>query len=346
MPEALSAARLAVVERTLDDARRSLGIPGLSAAMALGPEHLWSKGFGVANVEKDVPAAENTVYRLASVSKTITAVAALQLAAEGKLDLDSAVQRYVPDFPKKQWPITSRHLLTHQSGFRHWTLEEWASTEHYSSISAALEPIQNDPLIFEPGTQDSYSSIGYTVLGRVIEGASGRSYMAYVRDKIFAPARMTHARDDDARAVVPQRAAGYKRDGTGRLRTSIASDTSGKLPAGGLLATAPDMARFGASLMAGELLDKATFNRMCTAQTLKNGTPVSVGLGFRVTEHRAQLECWQQGAQPEVSGLLYLRPRRGVAVALFCNLENMPGALLDIARRLADVATARNPAPR
>jgi CubicO group peptidase (beta-lactamase class C family) len=320
-----------------------LGIPGLSAAVVVGSEGVWSRSFGRADLDRNVPATDRTVYRLASISKTITAVAALQLAEAGTLDLDAPVQTYVPGFPRKQWPITSRHLLTHQSGLRHWSADEWTQTRHFTSLAEALVPIQDDPLLFEPGTRARYSSVGYTVLGRVVEGASGQDYLSYVRKNVFERAGMTDAREDDARAA--NRAKGYARDGAGRLRPSALSDTSGKLPAGGLVSTAPDLARFGAALLRGALVRPATVTRMCTPQTTRSGETVSIGLGPRVTQHRAQLECWQQGAQPEVSGLLYLRPSKGVAVAILCNLENVPDALLDLAREIADIVTARR-APR
>jgi CubicO group peptidase (beta-lactamase class C family) len=126
----------------------------------------------------------------------------------------------------------------------------------------------------------------------------------------------------------------------------VFSDTSGKLPAGGLVATAPDLARFGGALLRGELLAPATATRMCSATTTRTGESVSVGLGPRVTQYRGQRECWQQGAQPEVSGLLYLRPSGGVSVAILCNLEGVPDALLELARQIADVVVAEAPAAR
>jgi CubicO group peptidase (beta-lactamase class C family) len=317
-----------------------LGVPGLTVAVVLGPDLVWVKGYGRADLENDVPAAERTVYRLASISKAVTAVAVLQLADAGKLDLDAPVQKYVPAFPTKRWPLATRHLLMHQSGMRHWSADEWAQTRRFTSLAAALALIKDDPLAFEPGTKASYSSVGFTLLGSVIEGASGESYLSYVRKHVFARAGMQDARDDDALAIVPGRAGGYARDGGGRLRRSVFSDTSGKLPAGGLLASAPDLARFGGALLRGELLAPATAAQMCTATTTRTGESVSVGLGPRVTRYRGQLECWQQGAQPQVSGLLYLRPSRGVSVAILCNLEGVPDALLELARQITDAVTA------
>ena len=340
--EALAAPALALVERAIRGATSRLSIPGLSVALVLDPDRSWAAGYGRADLENDIPATEGTIYRIASISKTVTAVAALQLADAGKLDLDAPVQRYVPALPPKRWPITPRHLLTHQSGLRHWTAEEWAETRHFTSLAAGLALIKDDPLLFEPGTRASYSSVGYTLLGSVVEGASGQGYLAYVRENVFARAGMRDARDDDTRAVIPRRATGYARDGSGRRRKSLFSDTSSKLPAGGLISTAPDLARFGAALLRGELVAPATMTRMCTAQTTRDGQVVSAGFGVRVTRHRGQLECWQQGAQPEVSALLYLRPSQGVSLAILCNLESVPEALLDLARQIADVAAAND----
>jgi CubicO group peptidase (beta-lactamase class C family) len=344
--ETVPPASVALVEQAIRVAMSRLGIPGLSIALVLGPDRSWAAGYGRADLEKNIPATEGTIYRLASISKTVTAVAALQLADDGKLDLDAPVQTYVPGFPRKLWPVTSRHLLTHQSGLRHWSAEEWAQTRHFTTLAAAVELFKDDPLLFEPGTLAAYSSVGYTLLGRVVEGASGQEYLAYVRKNVFARAGMRDARDDDALAIIPRRTAGYAKDQSGHLRHSVRSDTSGKLPAGGLLATAPDLARFGGALLRGELVAPATVTRMCTAQTTRNGHLVSTGLGPRVTHHRGQLECWQQGAQPEVSGLLYLRPSRGVSLAILCNLEGVPEALLDLARQIADVVTAAEPSRR
>src|SRR5687768_15668376 len=103
-----------------------LGIPGLTAALVLKGELVWSGGFGTADIENQLPARPETVYRLASVSKPITAAAVLQLAERGKLDLDAPIQKYVPAFPDKGLPITVRQLLAHQGGIRHVSQEEWS----------------------------------------------------------------------------------------------------------------------------------------------------------------------------------------------------------------------------
>ena len=134
------------------------------------------------------------MYRLASVTKPITATAVLQLVEAGKVDLDAPIQRYVPAFPEKQWPVTVRHLLSHQSGIRNWTDEEFHNTRHFASIAESLAVFKDDPLLFEPGTRTQYTSLGYNLMGAVVEGVSGKPFLDYL-----ARARV-RARGDGGRA--------------------------------------------------------------------------------------------------------------------------------------------------
>lgn len=337
--EALPAARIQAIDKSMAAAMARLGIPGLTAAVTLGGEHVWSKGYGLADVENEVPADEDTMYRLASVTKPMTAVAVLQLVERGKLDLNAPVQRYAPSFPEKTWPITARLLLSHQAGLRHWNDDEWGLTRHYASLDEALGLFKDDTLLFEPGSKAQYSSPGYNLLGRVVEGASGQSYLTYLRENVFAPAGMDSARNDDVLEIIPHRARGYARTGGGELRNSRLSDTSNKTAGGGLIATAADVARFGSALLDGKLLQKPTLLRMCTRQKTRDGRATEYGLGLHVTEKRNQLEAWHQGGQPQVSTVLYLRPARGLSVALLCNLEGVSLQLVDLAREVSDLAT-------
>jgi CubicO group peptidase (beta-lactamase class C family) len=125
--------------------------PALSAAVVKDNQLIWSKGYGFADVEQKLPARSDTVYRLASVTKSITAIAVMQLVEAGKLDLDAPIQQYCPSYPQKQWTVTSRHLLTHMAGVRHNKWGETTSTRHYASITDAIAVFKDDALLFEPG---------------------------------------------------------------------------------------------------------------------------------------------------------------------------------------------------
>lgn len=328
------------IERIIRVEMERQKIPGLSVAVVTDHRLRWAKGFGMADVENSVPATEATVYRLGSISKTITAVAAAQLAERGRLDLDAPIQKYCPAFPEKPWPITTRHLLGHLSGIRHYrNEEEVTSTRHYTNLRETLDIFKNDPLLFEPGTRFSYTTYGYNVIGCVIEGASGMSFMDYVRENIFKPAGMDRARDDNAFDIIPHRAQGYRRTSTGQLRNSPLADTSNKIPGGGLCSTVIDLARFAIAVQTGRLVRQQTLQEMWTRQRTRDGQQTSYGLGWSLSEHNGRKEVFHTGGQPRVSTVLYMQPERGLAVVVMSNLER--AALLPLARQIADLLSRR-----
>jgi CubicO group peptidase (beta-lactamase class C family) len=335
----LPAAQASGLEAAILSALPRLGAPGLSVAVVKDRELRWSAGYGLADLENEVPATPLSVYRLASVAKPITATAVLQLAERGKLDLDAPIQRYVSGFPEKPWPITSRQLLAHQSGVRNWTREEFHNTRRFTSIAESLEPFKDDALLFEPGTSTQYSSLGFTLLGAVMEGAGGASFIDQLRASVFQPAGMETARDDSVFAIVPHRARGYFRHGDGTLANAPLTDTSNRIPGGGLVANVEDVARFASALQRGVLLKPETLQAALTAQKLRGGRATGYGLGWvvgrRETRRGARREAYHVGGQPQVSSVLYMQPDEGVAVAILANLEGVENALLDLARQAA-----------
>ncbi len=335
-PSGLPPAKVEAVETLLRAEVGRLGIPGLTAVVATGGAIRWEGAYGHADIENQVPARPLTVYRLASISKTMTAVAVLQLVEQKKLDLSAPIQKYVPAFPPKTFPVTAQLLLSHQGGIRGYEGEEWISTRHYPSVSAALDIIKEDPLAYEPGTRFLYSTHGYTLLGAAVEGASGESFLEYLARHVFEPAQMETARSDDVFAIIPNRAQGYERkDGT--LRNSSLTDTSSKIPGGGLCGTAEDVARFGIALTEGALLSRPSVNAMLAPQHTRDRTASGHGLGLFVARYRGLREAWHTGAQQRVSNVLYLRPDQRLVIVLMSNLEGQAPALVDVARKLADL---------
>jgi CubicO group peptidase (beta-lactamase class C family) len=256
-------------------------VPGLSVAVIDLGHVIFTQGYGFADIENGVPATADTVYRIASISKSITATAAMKLVEAGKLDLDVPVQKYCSDFPKKPWPITARELLSHQSGIRDYRKdEESINTRHYTSIKEALTQFANDPLEFEPGTKMQYTSYGYIVLGCVLEGASGTSYDRYMHQAIFEPAQMPATRLDDVFAIIPHRARGYRIAAGGELQNAIFVDVSNKPPGSGINSSTKDMGNFVAALYSAKLVSKATLDQMLTPAPTRDGKPTIYGLGF------------------------------------------------------------------
>ena len=319
----LPAEKIKLIEAAIAAEMSKQNIAGLSVAVVTDNQLRWSNGYGFADLENFVPAKAGTVYRLASISKSITAVAVMQLAERGKLDLDAPVQKYCPAFPEKQWPVTARHILAHLSGIRHYqSEEEFASTRRYDSISAGLDMFKNDPLLHEPGVKYTYTTFGYSVLGCAVEGASGQKFADFTRDNIFKPAGMDRMRVDSINELIPNRAQGYRRARDGQLRNSDIADNSYKLPGGGFASTVEDLAKLAIAVQTNSILKKETGEQMLTGQKLRDGKETSYGLGWSVQTQNNQKLVGHSGAQQRVSTFLHMIPARAFAMAIMVNVED------------------------
>jgi CubicO group peptidase (beta-lactamase class C family) len=333
----LSRDKVEALEKAISSEMSRQNIPGLSVAVVTDNQFRWANGYGLADLENFVPAKATTVYRLGSISKPITAVATMQLVERGKIDLDAPVQKYVPGFPQKPWPITVRQLLGHMSGIRHYKGDEMAITRHYTNLVDGLEIFKNDPLLYEPGTKFFYSTYGYNLLGCAIEGATGIRYVDYVRENIFRPAGMDHIRADDVNEIIPNRAQGYSKTESGGLRNSGLADTSYKIPGGGFCSTVVDLARFAIALQNGILVKKYTLEQMWTRQKTRGGQQVDYGLGWAIDDQNGVKRVAHGGGQQRVTTFLAMIPEKRVAIILMTNLEGASG-LAPFAYRLAEIA--------
>lgn len=332
----LPAEKIKQIETIISAEMERLKIPGLSVAVVTGARVRWSNGYGLADVENNVPAKSATVYRLASVSKPITAVAVMQLAERGKIDLDARVQKYCPAFPEKQWPITTRQVLAHLSGIRHYKSdEEFNSTRRFESIKEGLSMFKDDPLLHEPGAKMTYTTFGYTLLGCVVEGASGAKFADYVRENVFAHAGMERTRADSVADIIPNRAQGYRRTEGGELKNSPLADNSYKVPGGGFVSTAEDLAKFAVAIETYKLLRRETTEQMFTSQKTADGKETRYGLGWGVGTHAGTRAIGHSGAQQRVSTVLNMLPDRGIAVAVLANVEDV--RLEELTLKISDV---------
>lgn len=203
--------------------------PGLSIAVVEDEAIVFEKGYGFADLENFAPAIAATVYPTASLAKPITAVAVMQLAENGKIDLDAPIQRYVPGFPQKTSTITVRDLLRHTGGVRQQKPDDFDG-RHCDTLSDALGAFAADPLEHRPGERFRYSNHGYILLGLAVERVSGMRFVDYVRASVFEAAGMRHTRADDPHAIIPNRADGYAKTKAGELRKVDWVDTSCWIP--------------------------------------------------------------------------------------------------------------------
>ena len=300
--------------------------PGFVIGIADGDTN-WIRAFGYADLENKTAMTPDASFRIASLTKSMTAVAVLQLAEAGKIDLDAEVQTYVPYFPRKPWPVTIRQLLGHVGGISHYknrALEQHIKEHHTTRESVAI--FENFDLVAEPGTKFSYSSYGYVLLGAVIEAASGQPYETYLREKIWKPLGMKDTRMDDPIAIIPKRVRGYQiKDGSAVNSEFI--DVSSRFAAGGLRSTVPDMLRFARGLMSDRLITRRSRDLMFTSMTTRDGKLTDHGMGmftlpiFPVLDTNGRFAVTNSGGQQETRTFLLLFPERNVVLMTAMNFE-------------------------
>lgn len=313
------------------------GVPGIGYAIAIDGRPLLANGVGLADVENDVPATGETVFRLASISKPVTAICVLQLVQQGKLDLEADVKGYVPEWPQKQWPVSVRQLLAHTAGVRHYRPGEIESTQHFGSQREGLVRFAADDLLDEPGTKYRYSTYGYALAAAAVEARAETTFADFLRRFVAEPAGAPSLQDDDPARVIPHRAAGYVRL-RGELRNSALMDSSYKLGGGGLCANPGDLARVFAALLDGRLLDAERLRLLTTEQKTRDGKGTGYGLGLSLGTRDGRREWSHSGAQSRVSTGAVLRPDSRVVAVAMCNLERVKA--MELARTLADLAEA------
>jgi serine beta-lactamase-like protein LACTB, mitochondrial len=345
--EKLSPQRQTAFEDAISKFMAANKVPGLSVALVERGQLLWSKGFGLANLEDESPATPQTLYRLGSVSKPLTATAAMQLWERGKLDLDAPIQKYCPAFPEKPQPITTRELLGHLGGIRHYKSEspddpEISNTKHFDDpIAGGIQFFANDPLVAPPGTHFNYSTYGYTLVGCVIQGASGEKYASEVHENVFVPAGMTSTRTDDHYAIVPHRAGFYAKDKSGAVVNADFLDSSYKIPGGGWLSSAEDMGRFESAILTGKLLKRRTLVLMWTTQKPSDGAKDDYGLGWGIGEQDHVVTVGHDGGQQGTSTAFVLAPAQGEGIVVLSNLEDAD--TVSLANDLLKIALATEP---
>ncbi len=327
------------IERVLAQTMTTHQIPGASIGIVMNGVPVWTHGYGMADLEGNAVATDATEYRLASISKPLSAVAAMTLVEQHKLDLDAPIQKYCPAFPQKQSPITMRELLSHTAGIRHYkdkdpdTPHGAENTKHFDSLNDALSVFANDPLEFSPGTKFGYSTYGYTVVGCAIEGASGEKFYEYLQRAVLAPAGMTHTVVDSLQAIIPGRARGYDLL-DGHVINAGLMDSSYKIPGGGLLSNVDDMSNFMAAMMQHKIVSQETTALMWTPVKTPDGKTSGYGFGFGTRDLHGWKVVAHSGGQKGTSTLMYMIPEKQFGVVILTNLENQ--ALSEAADAIAD----------
>ena len=336
--------------------------PAMAFAVARSDELLWSAAHGMANLELSVPALPEHLFRLGSVSKVVTTVAAARLVSRGLIELDTPIGYWLPDLPEHHRRTTLRQLFTHTGGVRHYEPKDMGLTapggpviqRHYRDRTSILALFIDDPLVAEPGTGVNYSSFGYSLASLVMEAATGQGFLALVAEEIAEPFALTSLCADDVLAIVPGRVSGYY---TARELEILATRMPGLPPAraagfaniglsnpafcwagAGLLMSMPDLARFGGALLDGPGARITAAERALLFTPLTEATPgqPALGLGWRVDADALGRPRWHHaGTTPGGRCGLVIYPEQGLSVAVASNTMITPQDVLGAASDLA-----------
>lgn len=295
---------------------------------------VYLKGYGFEDRERNIRVSKNTMFRWASISKTLTAYSAMQLVEKNRLSLDADIRKLVPEFPSKKATISSRDLLCHQAGIVHYSNgkvirsnKNYTTANPFKSVINALDTFKESPLIAPPGTRYSYSSHGFILLSAVVERAGRQPFADQVRDRIVRPLKLETLQPDYQWVSIPNRAVGYRLR-NGKIVRSTNTDVSWKLGGGGYISNIKDLALYAQAMMNGKLLSARTQNAMWTPQKTKDGKVTPLGLGVFASGTGAQLKISHSGSQEKAKTRLVIYPNQKSGVVVMSNSENVnPGEI-------------------
>ena len=323
--------------------------PGCAVGVARDGREVFTRAYGMADLEHDIAATPATIYEAGSVSKQFTAAAVVVLAQQGKLSLDDDVRKHIPEVPDYGAPITIRHLLTHTSGLRDWgsvaSIAGWPRTRRAHTHAHVLDIIsRQSALNYPPGAAYSYTNSGYNLLVMIVDRVSGMSFADFTERHLFAPLGMTSTQwRDDFTEIVKGRAIGYAPRRGGGFSTDMPfENVHGN---GGLLTTVRDMLVWTRNLETGTLGGPAFLAEMHRTGVLTGNRPITYASGLVVSRYNGVPEVSHTGSTAGYRAFLARYPAQKLAVALLCNAANAnPGT---IGHDVADIFlgdAARRPA--
>jgi CubicO group peptidase (beta-lactamase class C family) len=334
--------RLEVVAKSYTAGNAFMG----TVLVAEGDHILLNQGYGMADLEWNIPNAPEVKFRLGSLTKQFTATLILLLQQDGKLHIEDPVAKYLPDAPKSWEKITLTNLLGHTSGIPNFTNDKdfaaWGMSPH--TVAEEIAFFSNKPLEFEPGSKFSYSNSNYEVLGAVIEKVSGEKYGDLLRKRIFQPLGMQDTGLDTDELILPKRAQGYSPSKDGLVHARSESMTV-PWAAGSIYSTTGDLLRWERALFGGKVLNDSSLAAMTTAGKGNYGLGVGVvqQSGVTVIQHGGGIEGFN-------TQLAYI-PDRKITVVVLSNVNGAaPGAmgsqLVDVAMgKPVILASERKPVP-
>jgi CubicO group peptidase (beta-lactamase class C family) len=293
-------------------------VPGLSLAVIKDGQVVLAKGYGIANVEHEVPVKPETIFQSGSVGKQFTATAVMMLVEEGKIGLNDKINKYFTDAPESWKEITVRHLLTHTAGTTDYP-KDFDFRRDYTE-DELLKRAASIPLAFQPGEKWSYSNLGYMVLGILVSKVTGKFYGDFIQERIFRPLGMKTARIISEVDIVPNRAAGYRLVNGDLKNQQWVSPTLNTTADGSLYLTALDMVKWDAALYGEKILKKSSLEQMWTAVKLNGGKTHPYGFGWSLGERRGHRIIEHGGAWQGFKSYIARYVDDKLTIVVFANL--------------------------
>jgi CubicO group peptidase (beta-lactamase class C family) len=304
---------------------RKQGIPGMSISVMQKGELIWSEGFGYAKRKPRVKVNPNTtLFRIASISKSISAVMLAKLVDDHVIDLDKSIYAYLPDYPIKRFDFTVRELSGHLAGIRDYKGQENILNKKMS-ISEGLELFKNDPLLFEPSTQFLYNSFGYVLLSEVMQKASKKDFYNMVADSILKPLQMNQTMLDSSDVFLPNKTNFYHK----KYVLSTPVDNTYKVAAGGFLSTSEDIVKFGNEIISPEIISKKSLTEITTSQRFKAGNITGYGIGFSIDQTKNKTpKYYHTGGGVGASSILLIYPEEAITICILTNISGVDTQIL------------------
>ena len=304
-------------------------LPGVSVAVGTGGEIVWSEGFGYADIEKKTSVTAATRFRMGDASVALTSAAVGLLVEKDRLNLDTSIQKYVPEYPEKQWTVSLRQLMGHVAGVRNDAGDEESLEQRCHRAAEGLPRFAAMPLRFEPETQFRISSYSWVLVSAAVEAAAGEPFFTFIRSQVFEPLGMTSTGAYLADEQHPDLPTFYypRFGGDTRLGPELAreGDQSCLAGAAAFMATSSDLVRFGEGIISGKLLKPATVEMLQKPLRLTTGEETGYGLGWKVealTLAGQPARMAGYGTKPDfIGGTTYLMtfPERDLVVAVMTN---------------------------
>jgi CubicO group peptidase (beta-lactamase class C family) len=329
-------AKLRAAEKWLDVYLEQEAVPGASVAIVHDQKIIWSKGFGYANLAGKVPATPQTRYSICSVSKLFTAIAAMQLRDQGKLDIDKPVGDYlswynIHDVEKPDGPVTARAIMSHVSGLPRESDTPYWSTASFPDLDTVKKRLSEQTNLYRAYDYLQYSNLGLTLLGQEVEAVSGQDYHAYVKAKLLDPIGLSSTTSELPKELHGKAfAVGYKaRNGKGERATFPFYTVNAIAPAAGFASTVEDLGRFASwqfrALEGGDpVLKSSTLREMQRVHWMTPDKPDETwGLGFAVYNQKGKTLVGHGGYCPGYRTSLMMRPQDKVAVIAMVNVNDV-----------------------